>query len=57
MATECLRGWRIDNGDVVDEQDTAPRYLNPWEREAGWTIPPGETWTDAIVPDADRADR
>jgi len=34
------------------EQDTAPDYRNPWERDEGWTIPEGGTWIDAVGPES-----
>ncbi|MFF1715744.1 hypothetical protein [Streptomyces sp. NPDC058268] len=51
VAARCRRAWTVaSEGEVVIEVDDNPQYLNPWEREAGWVIPPGRTWIDAQEP-------
>jgi hypothetical protein len=60
VSTECRRSWRTDphaEGGFVIEEDTAPQYLSPWEREAGWLIPPGGTWVDAVQPSSPSVNR
>ncbi|MGW9031735.1 hypothetical protein ACWGQ5_48590 [Streptomyces sp. NPDC055722] len=45
-----ISGPRTDphaEGGFVIEEDTAPQYLSPWERDECGEIPPGGTWIDA----------